>query len=222
MCSDKSVVLPFRTKFTSTVIQLNLEKRSHEKTGVKTQIPLISTDFPLIYWIQQLSRTWPGILWTRSSAAPFACAANQGNLLQKPVLAFHPGASGLLYFPEFAELHGRGWEIKKCPHYSLARLTVPPRARPALLQARARWWISIPDLIGRNRNKTKREVDADIQQRAGSSLLPFRDDACWQESKTGAGGEVQTKFSCLWPSVTLFLPSGVGRSLLWQIACCLA
>lgn len=39
MCSDKSVVLPFRIKFTSTVTQLNLEKRSLEKTGVKHRSP---------------------------------------------------------------------------------------------------------------------------------------------------------------------------------------
>lgn len=35
MRSNKSSVLPFRIKFTSTVTPLNLEERSHEKTSVK-------------------------------------------------------------------------------------------------------------------------------------------------------------------------------------------
>ena len=182
---------------------------------------MFSTDFPLIYWMRQLSHMWLGISWTRSSSAPLPAQQIKVTSSSEPVLAFHPGASGLLLFPEFAELHWKGWEVQRCPHYSLARLAIPQCARPVFLQARACWWISISDLIGRNKNKTKPQVSAVIQ-RAGSALPPFRDDRCWQESKTGAGEELQTKFSCLQPSVTLYLPSGVGHTLLWEIACILA
>lgn len=38
-CLDKSVILWFRIKFTSTITQLNLGKRSHEKTSVKHRCP---------------------------------------------------------------------------------------------------------------------------------------------------------------------------------------
>ena len=45
---------------------------------------------------------------------------------------------------------------------------------------------------------------------------------CQQERKTGADEKFQTKFFSLRPSVTFFLPVGVGHMLLWQIACILA
>lgn len=101
---------------------------------------------------------------------PSACTANQGNLLQEPVLAFHPDAVGLLLFPEFAELHWKGWKVQRCPHYSLAQVLQFPSVSGLSfsMPGHADEFLFLIDLIGRNKNKTKPQVGAVIQQRAGS------------------------------------------------------
>lgn len=45
---------------------------------------------------------------------------------------------------------------------------------------------------------------------------PFEGWHSWQESYTAAGEELHPTFSCLQPSLALFLPRGVGQTLLWQ------
>lgn len=89
MHSQKSSVLPFRIKFTSTVTPLNLGERSHEKTSVKHKSACSAR--PSYWFIERNSSHICGRdFMDKIIIRPSACTAVHVNLLHEPVLAYHP------------------------------------------------------------------------------------------------------------------------------------
>lgn len=171
---------------------------------------MFSTDFPLLWWLQQPSHTswaFPG----QDQHHPCARTANPGNLPEEPVLAFHPGAAGLPLFPEFVELCGKGWEALRCPNYYLLFSRVPGLSSPS------QGTLIIDCCFWSDGEECKFTAWCCPSAKGWIFLLPLRDGTCWQESYTAAGEELHATFSCLQPSLALFLPRAVGQTLLWQV-----
>lgn len=151
-----------------------------------------------------------GISWARS-ASPL-CPHSKP---RKPPWGACPGFSSwcswVATFPELVELCGKGWEALRCPNYYLLFSRVPGLSSPS------QGTLIIDCCFWSDGEECKFTAWCCPSAKGWIFLLPLRDGTCWQESYKAAGEELHATFSCLQPSLALFLPRAVGQTLLWQV-----